>query len=182
MIIFQDTVTTETMPTFQTVYENTQPIAVTTWVYRRLLAEIAGSNPASHMDVCLLWMWCFVRYRSLCWTDHSTREVQPRVVCLSIMFQANIKKWLWFILILQNYTKYQKMTVVNFKSPNELTTWSKVLYRSCQSLCQTTHSLPFMKHGSSVLHEVWDSHSRNYQQYCLLICVILQSGRYVLKF
>jgi len=31
------------------------------WVCGRLLAEIAGWNPARSMDVCLLWMLCIVR-------------------------------------------------------------------------------------------------------------------------
>jgi len=54
MVIFQDIVNTEKMATFQTVYEHTQPIAVAAWVCGRSLAGIAGSNPASGMDVCLL--------------------------------------------------------------------------------------------------------------------------------
>ena len=33
------------------------------------------------MDVCLLWVLCFVRYRSLRWADHSSRGVLPTVVC-----------------------------------------------------------------------------------------------------
>jgi hypothetical protein len=30
------------------------------WFCSRWLPEIAGSNPAGSMDICLLWMWCFV--------------------------------------------------------------------------------------------------------------------------
>jgi hypothetical protein len=30
------------------------------WIYRRSLADIAGSNPAGVVDVCLLWVLCFV--------------------------------------------------------------------------------------------------------------------------
>jgi hypothetical protein len=88
MVIFQDTVNTEKLPTFQTVYEHTQPIAVAAWVCGRSLAVIAGSNPASSMDVCLFLMWCLVRHSSLCRTYHSTREVLPRVVCLSIIAKS----------------------------------------------------------------------------------------------
>jgi hypothetical protein len=54
MVIFQNTVNTETMPTFQTVYEHIQPIAVAAWACGRSLVGIAGSNPASSMDICLL--------------------------------------------------------------------------------------------------------------------------------
>jgi hypothetical protein len=42
-----------------------KPISVTArskvWVCGRALAEIAGSNPAGVMDVCLLWVLCVVR-------------------------------------------------------------------------------------------------------------------------
>jgi len=51
----------------------------------RSLAEIAGSNPAGGMDVCLLWMLCVVRYRSLRRTDPSSTVVLPSVVCLSVI-------------------------------------------------------------------------------------------------
>jgi hypothetical protein len=54
MVIFQDTVNTEKMPTFQTVYEHTQPTAVAAWVCGCSLAGIAGSHPAPGIDVCLL--------------------------------------------------------------------------------------------------------------------------------
>jgi hypothetical protein len=30
------------------------------WVWGRSLAGIVGSNPTEGMDVCLLWMLCFV--------------------------------------------------------------------------------------------------------------------------
>jgi hypothetical protein len=45
---------------------------------------IVGSNSAGGMDVCLLWVLCFVRYRSLLRADHSSRGVLPTVVCLSV--------------------------------------------------------------------------------------------------
>jgi hypothetical protein len=32
------------------------------------------------MDICLLWVLCVVRYRSLWWADHSSRGVLPTVV------------------------------------------------------------------------------------------------------
>jgi len=39
------------------------------------------------MEVCLLWMLCVVRWRSLLRADHSSRSVLPTVVCL----------WLWIL-------------------------------------------------------------------------------------
>jgi len=45
----------------------------------RLLAEIAVSNPARGIEfVCL--EYCFFKYRSLRWADHSSREVLPIVL------------------------------------------------------------------------------------------------------
>jgi hypothetical protein len=57
----------------------TQPEA---WVCGRSLAGIAGLNPAGGMDVCLLCVLCYVRYRSLRRADPSSKEVLPNVcVC-----------------------------------------------------------------------------------------------------
>jgi hypothetical protein len=53
--------------------------------YGRSLAGIAGSNPAWCMNVCLLWVLCVVRQRSLRRADHSSRGVLPSVVCLSVI-------------------------------------------------------------------------------------------------
>ena len=46
----------------------------------RLPAEIFGSNPTRGMDICLLWVSCVVRYRSLRRADHSSRGVLPTVL------------------------------------------------------------------------------------------------------
>ena len=53
-------------------------------------AEIVGSNPTGGMDICLLWVSCVVRQRSLRRADHSSRGVLPTVVrrCVS---SRNIK-------------------------------------------------------------------------------------------
>jgi hypothetical protein len=45
-------------------------------------AGIVGSNPAGSMDVCLLWVLCVVRQRSLRRAGPSSRGVLPSVVCL----------------------------------------------------------------------------------------------------
>ena len=49
-------------------------------VFGRSPAETVGSNTTEGMDVCLLWVLCVVRYRSLRRTDHSSRGVLPTVV------------------------------------------------------------------------------------------------------
>jgi hypothetical protein len=54
-----------------------------TWVCGSPIAEIAGSNPTGGMDVCLLWVLCVVRQRSLRRAYHSSRGVLQSVVCVS---------------------------------------------------------------------------------------------------
>ena len=51
----------------------------------RLLAGIAGSNPAGGLDVCLLWVLCVAMYRSLRQGD------QRNVVCLSVI--SKLQQW-----------------------------------------------------------------------------------------
>jgi hypothetical protein len=36
----------------------------------RSLAGVAGSNPGGGVDVCMLWVLCDVKNRSLRWADH----------------------------------------------------------------------------------------------------------------
>jgi hypothetical protein len=48
-------------------------------------AEIVVSSPTGGMDVCLLWVLCVVRQRSLRRADHSSRGVLPTVMCLSVL-------------------------------------------------------------------------------------------------
>ena len=50
------------------------------WVCWRSPAEIVGSNLIGDTDVCLLWVLCVVRKRSLRQADHSSRGVLPTVV------------------------------------------------------------------------------------------------------
>jgi len=52
---------------------------------RGSFAGITGSNPAGHMDVYLLRVWCVLRQRSLIRAHHSTRGVILSVVCLSVI-------------------------------------------------------------------------------------------------
>jgi hypothetical protein len=53
-------------------------------VYCRSFAGIEGSNPDGVMDVCLLRVLCFVRWRSLRRANHSSRGVLASEVCLSV--------------------------------------------------------------------------------------------------
>ena len=62
------------------------------WVCGRSLAGIMGLNPAGGMDVCLLWVLCVVRQRSLRRADHSSREVLPSVVCLNVIMNPDNKE------------------------------------------------------------------------------------------
>jgi hypothetical protein len=53
-------------------------------VWGSSLTGIWGSNPAGGMDVCLLWVLCVVRYRSLWRVEHLSRVLQS-VVRLSVV-------------------------------------------------------------------------------------------------
>jgi len=46
----------------------------------RSSAETVGSNPTGGMDVCVLWVLCVVRYRSLRQVNHSSRGFLPGAV------------------------------------------------------------------------------------------------------
>jgi hypothetical protein len=52
------------------------------WVCSSALVEIVGSNPTGGMDVCLLWVLCVVRQKSLRRGDHSSREESHRQWCV----------------------------------------------------------------------------------------------------
>jgi hypothetical protein len=54
-------------------------------------AEILGSNPTGGMDICLLWVSCVVRKRSLRRADHSSRGVLPTVLRRCV-WSRNIRK------------------------------------------------------------------------------------------
>ena len=58
------------------------------WVCRRSFAGIVGSNPAETIDVCLSWVSCLGRQRSLSRADHPSRGVVPSGVC-SVTLSAN---------------------------------------------------------------------------------------------
>ena len=68
-----------------------RPISVAapskTWVFGRLLAGIAGSNPAGSTDGCLLWVLCVIKYGFLRRADLSSRGVLRTVrvcVCMCV--------------------------------------------------------------------------------------------------
>ena len=68
---------------FSNIFRKPSPAAARSKAYvcGRSPAEIVGSNPAGGMDVCLLWVLCVVRYRSLRRADPSSRGVWCVVVC-----------------------------------------------------------------------------------------------------
>jgi hypothetical protein len=55
----------------------------------RTLAGIVGSNSTRGMDVCLLWVLCVVRQRSLRRADPSSRGHLPTVVCVWVWSSEN---------------------------------------------------------------------------------------------
>ena len=57
------------------------------WVCGRSFFEIAGSNPAGDMDVCLLCVLCVIRKRSFSRADHFSRGILQSVVCLSVIMK-----------------------------------------------------------------------------------------------
>jgi hypothetical protein len=61
------------------------------WVCGGSLAGIAGSNPAGVLDVRLVSVLSFVKFRSLWRADHPSREVLPNVVCLSVIVKP--RQW-----------------------------------------------------------------------------------------
>jgi hypothetical protein len=60
-------------------------------IYGRSLAGIVGSNPAGNMDF-FFSCECGV---SLCWSDHSSRGIQPNVVCLECDRKTSIMRRPW---------------------------------------------------------------------------------------
>jgi hypothetical protein len=56
-----------------------------TWVCSLSLAGIVGSNPAGGIDVFVLRVLYFIRYRSLRGANHPSKGVLPIVVRLSVI-------------------------------------------------------------------------------------------------
>ena len=54
--------------------------------------EIVGSNPTGDLDVCLLWVLCAVRWRSLRRADHSSRGVLPTVVRRCVWYRSLVNE------------------------------------------------------------------------------------------
>jgi hypothetical protein len=62
-----------------------RPRGLRSWVCGRSLIGIVSSNPAEGMYVCLVWVLCVIKYRTLRQADHSSRGVVRSVVCLSVI-------------------------------------------------------------------------------------------------
>ena len=70
------------------IYYMPSPVAerYKVWVYGYSLAEVAGSNLAKGMDVCLLWVLGVLRWRSPRRAYYSSRGVLPTVfVCVRVI-------------------------------------------------------------------------------------------------
>jgi len=81
---------------FSASYSTTLPIPVAAgskaWDCGRWLFGIAGSNHAERIDICLLWVLCVVRQRSLRRADHSSKGVLPSDMCLQCDFETSTMK------------------------------------------------------------------------------------------
>jgi hypothetical protein len=106
------------------------------WVCGRSLTRIVGSNPTGDMDVCLLWVLCVVRQRSL-------RRAGPRsgvlssVVCPKCDYETSKK---WGGLGPQGLLSHKKVYLcVSYDSDNEqwLFRYLKITLSLCSvvSLC-----------------------------------------------
>jgi len=62
-----------------------------TWVCSRSLARIVGSNPSEGTDVCLLWVLCSSRWRSLRRADRSSRGVLPSMFSVSGVWSRSLE-------------------------------------------------------------------------------------------
>ena len=62
------------------------PLSVAAWskgcVYSHSVSGIVGLNPNGGMDVCLLWVLCVVKWRSVWWAKHLSRWVLLSVMCM----------------------------------------------------------------------------------------------------
>jgi len=61
------------------------------WDCHRSLAGILFSVPSGGKYICLLWVLCAVRYKSLCRAGHLSRGVLLSAVCLSVIVKP---RWL----------------------------------------------------------------------------------------
>jgi len=68
------------------------------WISCRLTSEIADSNPTGGMDVCLLWVSCVVRKKSLQRADQPYIGVLPTVM----------RRWVWS----RNVRNEEALTIV----------------------------------------------------------------------
>jgi hypothetical protein len=78
----------EVLVTYWTYWPQHLPIPVAArskaWDCSRSLARTMGSNTTRGMNICLSWVLCVVRKRSLRHAGHSSRGVLPTVVCLTV--------------------------------------------------------------------------------------------------
>jgi len=63
----------------------------TAWVCGRPVCRDVSSNPAEGMDVCLLWVLCVVRYKSLRRADHPVYSSAFKVVFISSLLREFVR-------------------------------------------------------------------------------------------
>jgi hypothetical protein len=92
------------------------------WICGRSFAGVVGSNPSENMDVCLLWVLCVVRDRSLRRADHSSTRHAGVCVCSKEEFSRGTNGVLELTFILQaTWVLYLK----KYYSPHETTCYAK---------------------------------------------------------
>ena len=90
------------------------------WVCSRSPAEIVGSNPTGGMDVCLLWVLCVVRYRSLRRADHSPRGVLQTVLRRCVWSRNLVNEEVLARVGPQRHRKKQLIISVTSVAPHSL--------------------------------------------------------------
>ena len=95
------------------------PVQVAAWskacVCSHVSVEMAGSNPAGGINICLLCVLYVVRWRSLRWADHPLIGVLPSVVC-RCLWSINLQNEEAITRIGPQHHRKKKMTQCKFSS------------------------------------------------------------------
>jgi hypothetical protein len=94
------------------------------------------------MDVCLLWVLCVVRQRSLRRAGPSSRGVLPSVVCIKSVWSWSLEKWGG--LGPQEAVELLEKKSACIKS-KELSKLNSFMYRQSVRFCSTAHEYCFHK-------------------------------------
>jgi hypothetical protein len=119
---------------------------------RRRSAGNAGSNPAGGMDVCLLWVLCVVRWRSLRRADLSSRGVLPSVyMCVCHWMGPGATTTLYtyseLVRLVRLRQEEGRQTVDTVRvSASQTSCWEFPVNYECHSAC-TKHNCRLMTSG-----------------------------------